>query len=401
MATESASAPDGAEQSQLSALLVEDNRLNAAMLELFLRKCKSPRILPVLAHTMTDAERMMREKPYDILLLDLTLPDSSGMETVRRARQGAPNAAIVVLTGLDDDNLASEAIKAGAQDYIAKGSDMSIVVRAIRYAAERSKAQAKLVEAERKLKTAQLSLIQAEKMESVGRLAAGVAHEVKNPLAILQMGLDLLCRLPLGMEVKAAEALRDMADAVTRAQRIINDLLDFSTPTALTKAPEKLNDIILLSLNLVKHEIKERSLTLQTELSPSIPDLMLDRNAIQQVMVNLITNAAQATPAGGRITVTTELKQFTEAGGLVGRRASDYYYVGQTVVVCRVEDTGPGIPEELLNRVFDPFFTTKPQGEGTGLGLCVVRNIVELHGGCVELKNRPEGGACAVVTFVP
>ena len=127
----------------------------------------------------------------------------------------------------------------------------------------------------------------------------------------------------------------------------------------------------------------------------------LDRTKMEQVFVNIFMNAIHAMPEGGSLTVKTYAKQFKEPGGAVGSRTTDRFRVGQSVLVIEVEDTGPGIPEDKLSQVFDPFFTTKPAGQGTGLGLTVARNIIDLHDGTIEIRNRePHGVHVAIMLKV-
>ena len=256
----------------------------------------------------------------------------------------------------------------------------------------------KRVEAE--LKTTQLQLIQSAKFESVGQLAVGVAHEVKNPLHILLHGLVYLSRAPLPAgDENVALVLGKMDNAVKRADRVIKGLLDFSAPSATELTPSELNAVVEESLLLVNHELVRAHVTLVKELEEALPVLKLDRQKIEQAFVNLFINAIHAMPAGGTLTVKTYAEWPTEFGPDVGRRRTDQFRIGESRVVAEVLDTGTGIPTETLDRLFDPFFTTKPPGQGTGLGLSVTRKILELHQGTIEISNRQEGGVRVTLTF--
>jgi PAS domain S-box-containing protein len=240
------------------------------------------------------------------------------------------------------------------------------------------------------LKAAQLQLIQAEKMESIGTLAAGVAHEVKNPLAILQMGINYLSKKTPSGDEHIAMVLQEMKEAITRADAIMRGLLDFAASKQLAVKPEDLNQIILETLKMVRHELGKNRIELARDLAPTLPQVAVDKTQIQQVFVNLFVNAIHAMPEGGQLSVRTYAKQMTETTHTEGSRKSAHLWVGDTAVVAEVEDTGTGIPTDLLSKIFDPFFTTKPTGVGTGLGLPVSRKIIELHGGTIEIKNKPE-----------
>jgi PAS domain S-box-containing protein len=276
---------------------------------------------------------------------------------------------------------------------------------------------------------AQLQLIQAEKLESVGRLAAGVAHEVKNPLAILLMGLEYLtdaCGCQPGEDGKEntdanadANADKDatittvlgaMRDAVERADTIVRGLVDFSANRQLDLVAQDLDTVIARSLLLVKHELTNAHVTAMHERSadnskscPLLPRVTVDSTKIQQVFVNLFMNAIHAMPDGGMLTVRAFAKTLTEAERETARdegsRQAERFRIGDQVVVAEVDDTGTGIPPDKLAKVWDPFFTTKPTGRGTGLGLPVTRKIVELHDGLITLANRDEGGVRVTLMF--
>jgi len=249
----------------------------------------------------------------------------------------------------------------------------------------------------RELRQAQMQLIQAAKLESVGRLAAGVAHEVKNPLAIVQLGLDYL-EAALATDPVASEVRRDMLTAVSRADTVVRGLLDFSRERALELRSHAINDIVNESLKLVRHELTQRNIAVDAALAEDLPKRQFDADKLQQVFLNLFMNAMHAMQHDGRLRVTTNLTQID--GDELGPHARQCGFLGgDTVIRVVIEDSGPGIKPEDLDRLFDPYFTTKRQGEGTGLGLSVTRNIVTLHQGSIDLENRNRGGARAVLLF--
>jgi PAS domain S-box-containing protein len=252
-----------------------------------------------------------------------------------------------------------------------------------------------------KIKEAQLQVIEMEKMHTIGQMAAGIAHEVKNPLAVIRMGVDFFSNSPDAGTEPAATIIRDMQDALHRADSIIMGLLDFSTPGKVELRPADLNMLLRSSLNLVRHELKAPLITVRTELCENLPPVLVDANKIKQVFVNVLTNAAHAMPEGGTLTVRTYIKKLTpaEAKPSPGARQSHEFRAGERVLVTEVDDTGTGIPEDKLDRVFEPFFTTKETGKGTGLGLTVTRKIVELHAGSIQIQNLAERGARATITL--
>ncbi|MBI2317528.1 MAG: HAMP domain-containing protein [Betaproteobacteria bacterium] len=214
------------------------------------------------------------------------------------------------------------------------------------------------------LRQAQDSLVQSEKLASIGLLAAGVAHELNNPLTSILMNVNLLME-DAGDQPALQAELRRISEDTVRCKRIIDDLRDFSRRHELDIAPTDLNALVRDALGLLGRSSELKAITVTTELGEEIPKAPCDSPRMEQVLANVLTNAVQAMPQGGRLTVATALKRgFAEIS---------------------VQDTGPGIADKIRSRIFDPFFTTKPQG--TGLGLSIVYRIMEAHGGRVEVES--------------
>ena len=248
-------------------------------------------------------------------------------------------------------------------------------------------------------KAAQLQLVQAAKLESIGRLAAGVAHEVKNPLAVILFAIDYLKDSVDARDPNVATALADAREAVVRADGVIRALVDFSAGAELKPSLEDVNDVLQKALLLVRHATTRAHVLVGEDFESGLPPAMLDRNKIEQVIVNLMINAIDAMPGGGRLTVRTRQERLKEAGPVTGARKRDGSRAGTGVIVVEIEDTGTGIPEAAQTRIFDPFFTTKPPGKGSGLGLAVCKSIVALHGGTIGVANK-EGGGGTLATVV-
>ncbi len=251
-----------------------------------------------------------------------------------------------------------------------------------------------LLQSHEALKHAQLKLIQTAKLESIGRLAAGVAHEVKNPLAVIQLGVDYLTRAMKDTANRdCIETVQDMADAVQRADAVIKGLLDFSRSEQLSLSQFDMNSVIEESLLLVKHELTRNHISLEKHLAEPLPQVELDRNKIKQVFINVFMNAIQAMGNNGALAVKTFIRRPAVADNTSQTSA------GGNIVV-EIEDTGTGIPDDKLDKLFDPFFTTKPVGTGTGLGLSVSRNIIELHRATIKIGNRKGiRGASVTISF--
>jgi PAS domain S-box-containing protein len=249
------------------------------------------------------------------------------------------------------------------------------------------------------LKETELQLIQAAKLESVGTLAAGVAHEVKNPLQTILMGLDYLDNsLAAGKDDNTTLVLTDMRDAVNRANAIIRELLQLSAATDFAPREEDLGALLERSLWLINSEIIASQITVVRKLDADLPRVRLDHGKMEQVFINLFINALQAMSQGGVLTVTTRHRRFGEDLKLTGP-AFSRFEPGEPVVIAEVQDTGKGISEANLPKIFDPFFTTKSTGVGTGLGLSVVKKIMDLHGAAIHIRNAPLGGVLVSIVF--
>ncbi len=238
------------------------------------------------------------------------------------------------------------------------------------------------------LHIAQQKLMQAEKMESIGRLAAGIAHEVKNPLAIIQMGMDYLTP-DIPDDQNSRDVVKDINDAVKRADSVIHGLLDFSRDKKLAMSPGNINEVIESALHLVEYELHQRNIESKVSLASSLPAIELDSNKMQQVFINLFMNAAHAMEHNGTLIISSRLSQ---APGNM-HTENTHFNQGEEIICIEIADTGPGIRPQDKEKIFELFYTTKAIGEGTGLGLSVTRNIIQLHHGLIRIDNRPQGGA--------
>ena len=258
----------------------------------------------------------------------------------------------------------------------------------------------RLIASQRELKSTQERLVQTAKLELAGTLAAGVAHEVKNPLQTIIMGLHLLSQ-KLSAQPPTPEiglALEEMSAAVLRAKAIIGDLMTLAHPMQFKRQLQDLHPVIDSSLRLLRNELMKAKVSVECQFNLALPPVSLDPQRLEQVFLNLLLNAIQAMPGGGLITIRTSAEQI--AGWEFSRRSLfRNFQSGDQVALVTIQDRGTGIPEEVLPRVFDPFFTTKPAGVGTGLGLSMAKKIVELHDGAIELENAATGGVVAAIAI--
>ena len=222
-------------------------------------------------------------------------------------------------------------------------------------------------------------IMKSEKLATIGQLAAGVAHEINNPLGTIsiyaQMALD-----ELGKDNNSCrESLAVVMKQTNRAGRIVKDLLEFARQSEPEMRVLNINDVMKKAISIISHPAELQNIRIHADLSPELPDIQGDNDKLEQVFVNIMINAIQAMPEGGPLTVFTRM---TDGSGFVE---------------IEVSDTGCGIPQDHLSKLFDPFFSTKSTGEGTGLGLSVTLGIVEKHNGTIDVKSTVGEGSTFVI----
>jgi len=273
----------------------------------------------------------------------------------------------------------------------------AITLQNVRLHEQTSKRAAELKMAYDELKETQDKLIQSEKLKAIGQLASGVAHEIRNPIGIIMQGVAYLEQTISPEAKEPRETLSIVKESARRADRIVISLLDFSKATKLELHPEYIDSIVESSLSLVKTELKNIEVT--RECQEGLPKVLVDKNKLTQVFINLFLNAIHAMPGGGKLTIHSFVKQLEEARNIIDERLDNSFKAKEKVIVVEIEDTGIGISEENLKRIFDPFFTTKGPGKGTGLGLSVSRNIIIMHKGLIEVKSQVGKGTRAIITL--
>jgi signal transduction histidine kinase len=223
-------------------------------------------------------------------------------------------------------------------------------------------------------------LSHSERLASLGMLAAGVAHEVNNPLASIVAGVDSLQRwlkrvscLDDEARAEVSEVLQALERETVRSQEITQKLLLLAQPYQMAPAWSDLNQAIRDTLTLLRYQMQKQEVEAVEELDPELKPIWAKDSGIRGALMNLCMNAVQAMPKGGTLTVRTR--------------------GGSRHVIIEVEDTGPGIPADHLHRIWDPFFTTKPVGQGTGLGLSITQRIVTRHGGTIRVESSAGQGA--------
>ncbi len=358
-------------------MLVDDDPLDRRFVQVILGKSSRPGQYGVeTAATLSDAAKCLSHGAYDIVLLDLNLPDSSGIDTVQKAREVNPDVSIVVLTGLDDEETGLEAIRKGAEDYLVKGNSLEhVLVRTIRHSLERKRVTQRLTE----------TLIAKAEADSANQakseFLANMSHELRTPLH------GILSFASFGIKKYASAEPEKLLDYFSRIKQsgsilleLLNDLLDLakleSRRATFTLGPADPGMLIKSVISEMDILLSERDLKIRQETSDFNEQVTLDADKIKQVIRNLLDNAIKFSPVGGAIDVGIN-------------RVQDSVRVS-------VSDRGPGIPPDELEAVFDKFVQsskTKTGAGGTGLGLAICHEIVAAHGGRIWAENRSEGGA--------
>ncbi len=344
--------------------------------------------LPVLtAASGPRALEIIADNPVDVVVLDVRMPGMDGIECLRRIKETHPQIEVVMLTGHADLQTSLEGMRFGFFDYLTKPVRLEHLTEKIHEAFERGRGE-QVAANETFTGKLQEHMIVADRLASLGELAASIAHEINNPLAVITESAGWLrSRLERGgiseeeLRSTVDRALTKIESAVDRAARISQNFLRFS------RGP----DTMVRSFDLGDLAAEVRELTLRPAVAANIEinvrrapagegTVATDPYQLRQVLLNLVTNALHAIGRDGRVDMTVE--------------------GGPDHVSIAVIDTGPGIAEEHLEHIFEPFFTTKEEGHGTGLGLAVSRGIVEKLGGRLEVHNLP-GSGCTFLVVLP
>jgi len=380
--------PDGEAtgSKRLRVLLVEDSADDE---ELLLRELRNGGYDVVHERVDNEAAMMaaLARESWDVILSDYALPQFSGLKALAIVHATALDVPFIIVSGTVGEETAVSAVRSGANDYVFKGS-----LGRLSPAIDRELRDA-VMRAERRRMQQQLLI--ADRMASVGTLAAGVAHEINNPLAAVVANLELMAkditRLCEELEVAdhfrdVLDELRDARDGADRLRHIVRDLKIFSRSTdEERRGPVNLKQVLESSLRMAWNEIRHRARLVKDY--GDVPPVDANDARLGQVFLNLIVNAAQAIHEGNA--EQNLIRVSTKMDGPSGR------------VAVEIRDTGAGIAPENLARVFDAFFTTKPVGIGTGLGLSICHRIVTALGGEIHVESQLGKGTAFTVLLAP
>lgn len=390
-------------------LIAEDEPMSRLLLQTHLQKWGYE---VTSSHNGAEAWRHFQAGNYPLVISDWMMPEIDGPELVRRIRsiQQGSYVYIILLTARTQKGDVVAGMEAGANDFVTKPFDVDELRVRVRAGERIIRLEQDLAEQNRMLRETQAALIQSEKLAGLGRLAAGIAHEINNPLAYVTNNLTVLRRdmeEALGLlnryrqgwaswqrqePERAAEVARieqeiDLPyfqanfaqmchrslEGLQRVRDIVMNLRDFARLDEADFKEIDLNAALRSIIEILGTEIRKRQVQVQTSLHDS-PGVLGHPGKINQVFFHLLSNALEACSPGGRVSVRTRLHQGNE-------------------VITEIEDTGSGIKEEHKPHLFEPFFTTKPVGQGTGLGLSVSFGVIRDHGGRIEVESEEGHGS--------
>ena len=318
-----------------------------------------------------------------IVITDIRMPRMDGLEVLEAIKQSGGDTEVIVITAFGEMDLAIRALQLDASDFITKPINDESLHLALGRARERytSRKQARDYTALLEKENAnQAQILHQDKMMSLGRLAASVVHEINNPLSgilnYLRLMVRVLNRGPLdpGRQAKFEGYLELVESETERCSRIVSNLLTFSRKSAPSLGPVDIADLIERSLILSQHKLSLSNIATSKSIDPALPPVEGDFNQLQQCIINLIFNAIDAMPDGGKLDLSARVD--TDNGG----------------VLIAVQDSGTGISREDQVHIFEPFFTTKAEGYGVGLGLSTVYGILENHNGTIAVESELGAG---------
>jgi signal transduction histidine kinase len=358
----------------LQVLLVEDNVGDVRLLREMFGKERPDSFELTHFLRMSEAEVHLAKGGTDIVLLDMGLPDGHGLDTVRRAHAAAPGVPMIVLTGLDDEALAAEAMKAGAQDYLIKGQiENRALPRALRHAIERHRMQT------------ETDLIRTQQIQFKDEFLSHVSHELRSPLsAIRQFVTILLDGLAGELQPEQHEYMGIVLRNVKQLQSMINDLLEVTRVQAgkLMIEPQRtsISDAIAYAVDTLQGAATAKGIVLSSDMEPQLPWVCTDPTRLRQILIILVDNAIKFTPANGEVKIQARV-----------------FDKDPNLLVLEVSDSGCGISPDMTERIFERLFqTSDPTLEGRkglGLGLYICKELVTRQGGQIWAKSTPGEGS--------
>jgi|HubBroStandDraft_6_1064221.scaffolds.fasta_scaffold23800_2 two-component system cell cycle sensor histidine kinase/response regulator CckA len=362
---------------KLHVLIIEDSELDSDLLLRTLRQ-SGYELVDKRVDTANDLQNALRERQWDCIISDFSMPGFSGISALKMVREKDSNVPFIFVSGTIGEDIAVDAMRTGAQDYVLKGNLARLLPAINRELVD--------VKMRREHKHSEQKLRQLEKFEAIGQLAGGIAHDFNNVIAAI-MGWAELGQEEVAEGSRAHKFFGQIREQSERAGRLTRQLLAYARRQVLTPRNINLNDIVGEAMALLQRVIGEQ-IEVKTLLASDLHTTKADPAQVEQVLLNLCLNARDAMPNGGRLVIETRNTDLDEAYCLGNASVSPGPYVQLSV-----SDSGVGMDAATMERMFEPFFTTKDKSKGTGLGLATSFGIAKQHLGHIDVSSEVGKGS--------
>jgi two-component system, cell cycle sensor histidine kinase and response regulator CckA len=370
---------------RLRILHLEDNPYDTEIVTMLLTEenipCEINRV-----ETRKDFEAALEAQNCGLIISDFSLPSFDGLKALSLTRERIADMPFILFSGTIGEETAIECLKRGATDYVLKERPARLVsaVRAVLKAADererRKKSEAELLRSAEREKEMEARFMRMQRMESIGALVSGIAHDLNNALVPVLMGCGFLRSEPLNAE--SEQVLSTMETSARRGADMLRQVLAFARGVEGTKSPVQIK-LLLSEMERLARDAFPKTIRVRTEYGQNIWPVSGYSTQLYQVLMNLCINARDAMPNGGQLSLGAENMQLDQTSSKIHADA-----VSGPYVLLTISDSGVGMSRELLEKIFQPFFTTKECGKGTGLGLSTSLNIIKAHGGFLTVKSE-------------
>jgi two-component system, cell cycle sensor histidine kinase and response regulator CckA len=370
-------------QKHLRILHIEDDPTDAELIDAILRS-DGLQIVTTRVDNESDLLQALQRQTFDVALADYNLPSIDGITALRIIQVHAPGLPFILVTGSLGEELAVEMLKQGATDFVLKGS-LGRLSSAVKRAIDLKNAEEAKAALEKELR-------QIQKLEAIGQLAGGVAHDFNNILMVISSYCEVL-QMKTDPKDSNYKIIHEIRIASERGAALTRQLLAFSRKQRLEPKVVNLNQVLGEMKGILRHLIRE-NMELNFDLHEDLRKVKVDPGEIERIIINLVANARDAMPEGGKISIQTQNVEIPENAMTQQVEPGPGMYAE-----IRVSDTGSGMDQKTLLHIFEPFFTTKEEGKGTGLGLSTAYGIIKQSGGHIDVFTEVEKGTTFVVLF--
>ncbi len=366
------------DNANIHLLLVDDEEVFRAAIA---RRLTKRGLNPLQAADGTECLEILEKMPMDVVILDVKMPGMNGIEVLKIIKQTYKKTQVILLTGNVAISDGIEGIKTGAFDYLTKPVEIDHLTNKIKQAFEMGQLELEKQKALIYREKLEKKMIDTDRLVSLGILSTGVAHEINNPLAIINESTGFMKQVITAPEMSKIEqkdalllGIEKIESSIKRARKITHQLLGHVKKTGSQFSKVNLKNLVYEILGLLKKEIKDKQINISWETQNDKIIIWSDPYQIRQILINLLNNAVHALAKNGSISIS--------------------FHEIKNDIILEIKDNGVGIPKDNLRKIFDPFFSTKSFDEGTGLGLFVVHKIIDGLDGKIEVTSEVGRGTC-------